>query len=166
MGADGLDWLDGMADENRLEFGAALEGTAALEPFLREQAEALRGTSADTIAEALGGLVTAVDRRALTGPFAEYLASQMRAALRNGIWGWLDDDLEFARDWGFVLDDVSVRVTVWQGREDAMVPYAHGSWLAGHVRGAHARLFDDEGHLSLVLRFGEIVDDLLGRGRG
>jgi len=160
-GADGLDWLDGMADENRVEFGAALEGAAPLEAFLREAAEPLGGTTADTIAEALGGLVTDVDRRALTGPFAEYLASQTRDALRNGIWGWLDDDLEFARHWGFALDDVSVPVTVWQGREDAMVPYAHGVWLAAHVRGARDRLFEDEGHLSLALRFAEIVDDLL-----
>ncbi len=146
---------------NREEFGAALEGTAALEAFLRTAADAVGDARGDTIADALGGLVTEVDRRALDGPFADYLASLMRAALENGIWGWHDDDLGFARDWGFVLDDVSVPVTIWQGREDAMVPYAHGVWLASHIPGARARFFDDEGHLSLVLRFADVVDDLL-----
>ena len=44
-----------------------------------------------------------------------------------------------------------------------LVPYAHGVWLSRHVTGATARLFDREGHLSLALRFGEIVDDMLAR---
>lgn len=159
--ADGLDWLEGMADENRAEFGAALEGAGPLQTFLEDVAGPMRGMTGDTIAEALGGLVTEVDRRALTGPLAAYLASQTQLALSTGIWGWLDDDLAFAREWGFALDDISVPVTVWQGREDAMVPYAHGVWLVEHVRGARARLFEDEGHVSLTVRFGEIVDDLL-----
>lgn len=161
--AAGLDWLDGMAEQNRDEFGAAIEGTERLEPFLLEAAEAIGDPSGDTIAEALGGLVTEVDRQALHGPFSDYLAAVMRGALRDGIWGWHDDDLAFARGWGFAVDDVAVPVTIWQGREDAMVPYAHGVWLSQHVRGATARLFDDEGHLSLALRFDEIVDDLLAR---
>ena len=62
---------------------------------------------------------------------------------------------------GFSLDEISVPLTVWQGRQDAMVPYAHGEWLAGNVRGARGRLLEEERHLSLVLRFGEVVDDLL-----
>lgn len=161
--AAGLDWLDGMAEENRDEFGAALEGAGRLEPFLLDAAEAMGDSTGDTIAEALGGLVTEVDRQALHGPFSDYLAAVMRRALRDGIWGWHDDDLAFARGWGFAVDDVGVPVTIWQGREDAMVPYAHGVWLSRHVTGATARLFDREGHLSLALRFGEIVDDMLAR---
>jgi hypothetical protein len=43
-----------------------------------------------------------------------------------------------------------------------MVPVAHGEWLAAHVAGAKARLFDDEGHLSLILgSFPAILDDLM-----
>jgi pimeloyl-ACP methyl ester carboxylesterase len=161
--AEGLDWLDGMADENREEFGAARAGEEGLERFLSAAAAELATATGDTIAEALGGLVTGVDRAALSGPLAEYLASVIRAAVSQGIWGWFDDDLAFTRDWGFELTDVAVPVTVWQGREDAMVPYAHGEWLARHVPNARAMLFEDEGHVSLVARFGDVVDDLLVR---
>ena len=43
-----------------------------------------------------------------------------------------------------------------------MVPYAHGQWLAANVAGAKARLFDDEGHLSLIVgSFPQILDDLM-----
>ena len=37
--------------------------------------------------------------------------------------------------------------------------------LASHVPGARRRILDDEGHLSLVLRFDAILDDLLATSR-
>jgi pimeloyl-ACP methyl ester carboxylesterase len=162
--ADDLDWLDGMADENVVEFRAAREGEDALARFLEHAAAEHRGVTPETIAAALGGLVTDVDRAALDGALAEYLATAMQAALSGGFWGWFDDDLAFTRDWGFSLGDIAVPVTVWQGRQDAMVPYAHGEWLSSHISGARAMLFDDEGHLSLLARFGDVVDDLLRAG--
>jgi pimeloyl-ACP methyl ester carboxylesterase len=159
-GADGLDWLDGMAGENRDEFAAALAGEEALERFLVPFASELAAVTPETVAETLGGLVTDVDKAAITGAFAEYQATLFRAAVSSGIWGWLDDDLAFTRPWGFALDDIAVPVTVWQGRQDAMVPYAHGEWLAAHVRGAKAMLLED-GHLTLVARFGDVVERLV-----
>jgi len=160
-GAAGLDWLEGMAEENVDEFGAALEGHDALEAFLAPILDDVRGRTGANVAEALGGLVTDVDRAALTGALADYLAALNGEAVANGPWGWLDDDLAFTRDWGFALDDVATAVSVWQGRQDAMVPYAHGEWLARHVPGALPMLFEDEGHISLVRRFGDVVGDLV-----
>jgi pimeloyl-ACP methyl ester carboxylesterase len=161
--ADGLDWLDGMAGENRDEFAAALDGEDSLERFLVPFASELAAVTPETVAETLGGLVTDVDRAAITGDFAEYQATVFRAAVSSGIWGWLDDDLAFTRPWGFALDDIAVPVTVWQGRQDAMVPYPHGEWLAGHIRGAEAMLLEGEGHLTLLARFGEVVERLVDR---
>jgi pimeloyl-ACP methyl ester carboxylesterase len=109
--ADGLDWFEGMAEENVQEFGAALEGPTSLEPFLREAAAFLVPRVA-TIAEALGGLVTDVDRQALDGPLADLLADLMSAALSTGVWGWHDDDLAFTRDWEFSIEEIVVPVTI------------------------------------------------------
>ena len=64
------------------------------------------------------------------------------------------------RPWGFDLASVDVPVAVWQGRLDAMVPFGHGQWLAEHVPGARPRLFDDEGHLTLVRQLDRILGDL------
>jgi pimeloyl-ACP methyl ester carboxylesterase len=163
-GASGLDWLEGMAQENLDEFGAALQGREALEGYLAPVLDDIRSRTGANVAEALGGLVTDVDRAALTGELADYLATLNAEAVANGPWGWLDDDLAFTRDWGFALDHVSTPVSVWQGRQDAMVPYAHGEWLARHVPGAQPRLFEDEGHISLIGRFGSVIDDLVARG--
>jgi pimeloyl-ACP methyl ester carboxylesterase len=159
---EGFDWTVGMAQENIDELEAAEAGDEALQAFLEAEVERFRGVTADDIAEALGGLVSEADKKVLTGAFAEHGVRSFRAATRNGIWGWFDDDMEFIRDWGFDLGAINVPVTVWHGEEDRMVPLGHGEWLAANVAGAKARLLPGEGHLSLVIgSYGEVLDDLI-----
>lgn len=159
--AEGLDWLAGMGPENIEEFGAALDSTRLLLAFLEKEAEEYRNVQADEVAEAFGGLVDEVDRAALTGEFAEFAAAGLRESLRTGVAGWHDDDMAFIKDWGFDLDDVGP-VSIWQGAQDRMVPFSHGQWLAEHIPGARAHLYQEHGHLSLAVdSIGEILDDLL-----
>ena len=160
-----LDFLAGMAEENKREFGAALEGCEVLEPALVEMSQGMHAVTAEQVAESLGGLVSESDRQALTGELAEYLAASLSTAVSSGIAGWRDDDLAFVRPWGFDLAAIQVPVTVWQGDEDRMVPLSHGQWLAAHIPGARWRQHDGDGHISLWGRVDEIVADLLDAGR-
>lgn len=160
--ADGLDFLAGMAQENVDEFGAALTGPPALEAFLTSIRPSLAAVTGPEVADALGGLVPPVDRAALTRDYTDALAADFRRALDTGIWGWHDDDLAFTKPWGFDLEDIRAPVSIWQGREDRMVPYAHGEWLAGHLPGARVHLLADHGHLSLaVTAIDRVLDELL-----
>ena len=146
----GIDFLEGMGDENIEEFNAALEGPEALHSSSRSVAGRSAASSRPIeCAKAFGDLVDDVDRGALTGAFAEWIAASFREALRESYWGWFDDDMAFIRPWGFDLDVDPDPVHVWQGRHDRMVPYSHGQWLAAHVPTAVPHLFEDEGHLSL-----------------
>ena len=166
-GGEGLDFLEGMGPENHKEFGAALESGDALRAYLEPEAEVLAGLTGDQVAAALGGLASDVDKAALTGKFADYLAAGFSDAVRNGIWGWFDDDLAFTRPWGFDLSSIRAPVSVWQGAQDLMVPFAHGQWLAAHVPDARPMLRPEHGHLSLaVAAFGELIDDLMSTSRG
>lgn len=152
----------GMGPENVEEFSLTLQGEAALSPWLENTAAHLGAVSADDIAASLGGLVSDVDKAALTGEFAEYMARSFRRAISRGVAGWRDDDLAFARPWGFGLASITTPVSVWQGGQDRMVPYAHGVWLAEHVAGARAHLHPEHGHLSLgVDAIGSVMDDLV-----
>ena len=165
--ANGLDWLAGMAEENIAEFGAAMDSEQSLSAFLEKEAEEMTGITAEQVAESLGGLTPPADRAALTGEFAHYLAESTRAALSSGIAGWRDDDLAFVRDWGFSLDQVRVPLSVWQGDQDAMVPFGHGEWLAGQLPHARVHLLPGEGHLTLVqARIGDILGELAQQAGG
>jgi pimeloyl-ACP methyl ester carboxylesterase len=157
----GLDWLAGMGPENVEEFNAAVAGPDALIPVLERWRGDLAHVTGDQVAASLGGLASEVDQAALTGDFAEVMAAVFRRAVSTGIEGWLEDDLAFVRDWGFDLSAIRTPVAIWQGGQDRMVPYSHGKWLAAHVSGAKARLFDEEGHLSLVHHIDRILDDLI-----
>ena len=160
--ADGLDWMAGMGAENVEEFGAALAGPSALQPYLEQFADALATITPDDVADSLGDLIPDVDRAALTGEFAASTAASLRASVSSGIWGWFDDDMAFTSPWGFDLASIRVPISVWQGQQDRMVPFRHGEWLAAHIPNADARLYPDLGHLSLeVEAFPAILDQLL-----
>ena len=158
--APDLDFTAGMGPENIEEFAAAAAGPDAYGAFLAEPVAQLATVTGDEVAASLGELITPVDAAALTGEFADWLAATMRHAATQGVIGWREDGLAIMGPWEFSLSDVRVPVAVWQGREDAMVPFSHGLWLAEHVPGAHAHLFDDEGHISLMARLEEVLADL------
>jgi pimeloyl-ACP methyl ester carboxylesterase len=91
-------------------------------------------------------------------------AAYSRAALSTGIAGWRDDDLAFVRDWGVSMEAIgsAVPVSIWQGDQDAMVPFSHGRWLASQLPRARAHLLPGEGHLTLgVTGIGAILDELV-----
>lgn len=159
--AEGLDFLAGMGPENIEEFGLAVQGRAALIPFLEAHRDPMSRSDAAGIIAALDGLLPPVDREALTGAVAEWMVASFHRAVENGTDGWLDDDLAFTRDWGFPLADITVPVAIWQGGLDLMVPPAHGAWLAAHIPTARPHLLPDHGHLSLaVADLPRIVADL------
>jgi pimeloyl-ACP methyl ester carboxylesterase len=162
FGAEGLDWADGMGEENIQEFDAAQAGEKELEAFLNGWLGELREITGDQVLRSLGDLVSEPDAAVLTGEYAEFSAASIRDAVRSGIWGWFDDDLAILGDWGFDLGGIDVPVSLWHGREDRFVPLAHGVWLSEHVAGAGPHLLDGHGHLSLaVAHFGEILDDMI-----
>jgi pimeloyl-ACP methyl ester carboxylesterase len=162
--AEGLEWLEGMGEENQEEFGAALAGEEELRAYLEREGAQLVGAGGSELYAALGDLVSEPDRAALTGDYAAYLADCYKAALGSGVWGWFDDDVAFLRSWGFDLGAIVPPVTIWQGEQDRFVPSAHGRWLGEHVGSARLELRPEHGHLSLHLdAYGEVLDDLLAR---
>ncbi len=151
----------GMGEENVAEFTAAMQGEGPLARLLEDYAPGVFFVTGAEVADSLGSLVPPVDRAALTGELAEVIAAGFRAAGRQGTVGWLHDDLAMVRPWGFSVGDIAVPVAVWQGTDDAMVPFAHGRWLAAHVPGARAHLEEGQGHLSLLSAMPRILDDAL-----
>lgn len=162
--AEGLDWMDGMGEQNVEEFGLALEGDAALSPYLEREAAAFREATPEQIKDLMATLLPPVDAAVLTGDRAEYAKRQFDRAVADGIAGWREDDIAFTKPWGFELDEIRVPTLLWQGVQDMMVPAAHGRWLAERIPGVEAHISDEDGHLSIAVgRLGEIFDWLSGQ---
>ena len=160
--AEGLDFLEGMGAENHEEFGAALTGEQALAGYLAPVRATILEMTGAQVAAMFGDLVDDVDRGALTGDYAAFLAANMREGQRESAAGWIDDDLAFTRPWGFDLDSIRGQVHVWQGAHDRMVPFAHGEWLAEHLGNPCSHLRPEHGHLSLaVAGYPAILDSLV-----
>jgi pimeloyl-ACP methyl ester carboxylesterase len=160
-GAHGLEFTAGMAESNVEEFGKAVAGEAELDGFLTPLLGEFQQITADTVAEGMADLASEVDRQAMTGALAEDIAVSFRRALASGIAGWRDDDLAFVRDWGFLPSKIAVPVAIWQGRQDRMVPFEHGQWLAAEIPNAQPHLFEEEGHSSLLARVVDLLADLI-----
>jgi pimeloyl-ACP methyl ester carboxylesterase len=159
--AEGLDWTAGMGKDNQVEYPTAARDPQELLAWMSPHVEAMATLEPEEIVAELRSLISGVDEAEVTGEFGEMFADSFHRAFRDGPWGWFDDDLAFVGDWGFDLTSIRVPVSIWQGREDLMVPLAHGEWLIGHLPGARSRLRPEHGHLSLAVgAIGEILDDL------
>jgi pimeloyl-ACP methyl ester carboxylesterase len=144
----GDDWFVGMDPENVKEFGWALEGEDRLATELAREDERIRRTVLVDPSKLLDDFDLPESDKAVLA--REDFAQQMRESVleesRNGIWGWVDDDLAFTIPWGFDPSTISVPTQVWYGSSDVLVPPSHGEWIARTVPGAVARL-NELGHL-------------------
>jgi pimeloyl-ACP methyl ester carboxylesterase len=163
--AAGLDWMAGMGPENVAEFTAALQGPEAYAAFQEQFFMPMTTASVNDVATGLGQLLTPTDQVAYTGDLAEWLAQTMHRAGAQGVIGVRDDGLAIAAPWGFDVSSISVPTAIWAGGHDAMVPYAHGKWLAANVPGAVPHLFDEAGHITLVNDLEEVLAELLELSR-
>ena len=155
--AEGLDWFDGMGQENVDDYKLILTDEDAARAKMEQDREDTLAASAETIADTMPSLLTPTDAAALTGELAAYLAWTGHEGLAPGSEGWWEDGLALAGAWGFDLAGISIPVLLLHGREDMFVPFGHGEWLAAHIPGVEARLLRQDGHLTLLQnRVGEV----------
>lgn len=148
----GLDWLAGQGEDNVVEFKASLAGPEQLDRFLAPLREEMLKADIEGTVKLMESLLPPVDRAALSGGLGTYILASHKEGIRPGYEGWKEDDLAFVTGWGFTPAGISVPLLLWQGKQDKMVPYAHGVWLSGRIPRAEARLSQEDGHLTLLER--------------
>jgi pimeloyl-ACP methyl ester carboxylesterase len=148
--SEDADWWDGMADPGGLR--AAQAGREA------------RARHAAT-AEFDPGSFTAADHAALAGTWRS-LGEDAGRAGSAGPDGLIDDDVAFARPWGFDAADVDVPVLLVQGGEDRVVPPAHAHRLLRRCPRAQLWLRPRDGHVSVLDAAPVALDWLLDAAAG
>ncbi len=155
-----FDWLDGMGEGNIEEFGMATGPEDAFRAFLEAEAAPLATVQAEDVVAAMAPHLSEVDANKLSeGEFASAMAAELRRAFLVGVDGWLEDDYAFMKPWGFEFSEVKVPVSLWQGRQDLMVPYTHGEYMAARLPNVKAHLLENEGHLTLISHLSTMVDE-------
>jgi pimeloyl-ACP methyl ester carboxylesterase len=159
---EGFDWAAGLPPKSIEEDTAAMAGEGPLRIYLKRVFEQIRAIeTTEQLLVMLDDLTSPFDLEIYRAGLGEHALSIWQEVARTGFWGWFDDDLAQVKDWGFELDRVGVRVTVWHGDRDRTVPSAHAEWLASHLRNARLHLVPDEGHNSIINHYGAVLDDLL-----
>jgi pimeloyl-ACP methyl ester carboxylesterase len=141
-----IDFFDGLADLNVQEFNAALAGREALEAFLQPYVDGIR-EDVDGVIEQMLTELPEIDRRRASKPENRVIMRQSwTESVRQGSRGWADDDLAFAKPWGFDLGDVAVETRVWQGELDVLAPRPHGEYVASRLPNGEFELLEGGGH--------------------
>ena len=135
-GADGLDWFDGMAQSNVIEFTAAANGYADIVAHTKVVGNAVRANPASLLAR-LQAELPDPDRRVVADRgIQSKLIETYAEALRTSDYGWIDDALAFCSPWGFDPASVTVPVLLWHGASDVFSPASHARWLAHRIPSA------------------------------
>jgi len=104
-------------------------------------------SAGETALEVVARIMGASDRAVLTEPDfkAMFLNDLFNAHELRSV---AHDMALFARHWGFLLEEVTVPVVVWQGLADTIVPQSHGHHQAARLSGGQLRVRPGEGHFA------------------
>jgi pimeloyl-ACP methyl ester carboxylesterase len=162
-GADGLDWYDGMAQSNILEYAAAETGHAGLAAHLKTTMDAIRANPAHLVTQ-LQAELSDLDRRVVADSGIRSMLIQTYAeALRGSDYGWIDDAVGFCLPWGFDPADVNVPVLLWHGASDRFSPASHARWLADRIPGATMHVQSGAAHFGALDVLPDVLHWLVGR---
>jgi pimeloyl-ACP methyl ester carboxylesterase len=150
LDAEGLDWFAGMGELNAEDTRLFLRDRDAVRAKLESEREEMLAASAAELTGVLRTLLSPADAAVVKDALADYFVYCNQEGLAPGAEGWWDDGVAEASPWGFELSAISVPVLLMHGRQDRFVPFGHGQWLAAHIPGVEARLFDHDGHLTLL----------------
>ena len=87
----------------------------------------------------------------------------LREAFRQGALAYAQDISLLARPWGFDLGGIDLRIRLWHGDADRVIPLHHAKYLASMLPHGTLRVCRGEGHMLLWNHIAEILAAAAGR---
>ncbi|MFD1938351.1 alpha/beta fold hydrolase [Nonomuraea mangrovi] len=134
--AEGLDWFDGMAESNVVEYSAASAGYDVIAERLGQAAARIRANPAQLVAGLFHELPEADRRVVADDGIRKMLWRNFAEGLRHSADGWVDDAMAFTRPWGFDPAVIETPTLLWHGEDDVFSPVAHCRWLGERIPGS------------------------------
>jgi pimeloyl-ACP methyl ester carboxylesterase len=156
---DAASAVDGMLWINRLGLRIAAHMPWLIKTIMYPVAILLRH-KAEIVVSYLSRRTESTDRMALKKPeINAIMTATFKESMRNGHAGPARDVTLYANPWGFDLQDIRLRVHLWHGQQDAIVPISMGRYMADTIPNCRASFYDSEGHFSLLI---SCMADILG----
>ncbi len=89
------------------------------------------------------------------------LFEDIKEGYRQGWQGPAQDDIIINSPWGFEIDDIRVRIDIWQGELDKNVPLNQGQYLHEKIPNSRFNVLPGQGHLYLLARWRDVLKSLL-----
>ncbi len=94
----------------------------------------------------------------------DVFSADARESHRQGVDGDAHEWQLYVHDWGFRIEDISMDVALWYGRQDVQVPLAMGEYFARALPRGVLHSIDDAAHFSTVNEhIDAIFDELADR---
>ncbi|MBP2704049.1 alpha/beta hydrolase [Microbispora sp. RL4-1S] len=145
-GAEGLDWFEGMAESNVVEYRFAQAARRAVASRLASAAEQIRADPASKVV-GLSQQVPESDRRVVADHgIRRMLVRTFAEGLRDSADGWVDDVLAFCGEWGFDPAAIGTPTLLWHGENDIFSPVSHTRWLGERIPTATLKVERGKAH--------------------
>lgn len=149
---------DGMMRMNKIMWTLSRRAPFVASTLWRLVARAARGNPERAANPAKSSMPPA-DQRVFERPDVQAVfARELREAFRTGWRGAAHDARLSATPWMFRLEDIEMRVSLWQGEEDLNVPPSMGRYQAQAISDCLARFFPGEGHAGWVNHIDELLE--------
>jgi pimeloyl-ACP methyl ester carboxylesterase len=103
-----------------------------------------------------------VDRHLIEIPEnARLMVADIQEGYRQGWQGPAQDDILINSPWGFRLEDITVRIDIWQGAVDKNVPLNQGQYQHEKIPNSRLTILPDQAHLYLLARWREVLTVLV-----
>ena len=103
-----------------------------------------------------------VDRQLIETPEAQKMfALDIQEGYRQGWKGPAQDDIIVNNPWGFHLEDITVRIDIWQGEIDKNVPRNQAHYQRERILNSRLTSWPGQAHLFLLARWHEVLAALV-----
>ena len=89
------------------------------------------------------------------------LLADIQEGYRQGWKGPAQDDIIINNPWGFRLDDIAVRIDIWQGEVDKNVPLNQGQYQQEMIPNSRYTALPGRAHLYLLAQWREVLAALV-----
>lgn len=116
----------------------------------------------DEVGKKLASSFPPADRQLVEKPENQkILITSIQEGYKQGWQGPAQDDLIINSPWGFRLEDIEVRIDIWQGEIDKNVPLNQGKYQYEKIRNSTLTVMPGQAHLYLLANWRNVLEKLI-----